>query len=58
MCIYRNFFKTNNTIARNTDKRTLSISARQWLIDIRIYNQGVSLFEKFGLKIEFDVQYR
>ena len=56
MYIYINFFNNSNTIASNTDKRAVSISARQWLTDIRNNNEGVSLFEEFGLKIKFDVK--
>jgi len=56
MYMYRNFFNNKNTIASNTDKRALSISARQWLTDIRNNNQDVSLFEEMGLKINFDVE--
>ena len=56
MYIYRNHFNTANTIASNTDKRTLSTSARQWLTYIRNINQDhdISLFEEVVLKINFD----
>ena len=56
MYIYRNFFNNNNTLTSSTDKRALSISARQWLTNIRNYNQDVSLFEDFWLKKYFDVK--
>ena len=54
MYIYRNLF--HNTIASNTDKRAVSISAIQCLTEIRKNNHVVSFLEEFCLKINFDVR--
>ena len=34
----------------------MATSARQWLTHIRNNNEGVSLFEEVGLKINFDIK--